>query len=111
MRLYKFILTLILVVVSQFVFSQNFLPKDKALEQIEIKKAALETSFEEGTIPPSKMDIYNYFIEITVIYLKEGNDVPETLAISFEKCLNRFENNQEDVVEVKDDITNLLTIN
>jgi len=111
MKLYRFILIAVFAFTTQFAFSQNFVTTDQALELIEVKQAELAINFKNGTLSKVTNDIYSYFFEITLIYLKDGSDIPETLAISFEKGLNRFENYQEDVVTVRDDISSLLTIN
>lgn len=111
MKLLKFIFVLILALGSHLAFSQEYVTKDVALERLEVKHASVKAHYTEGSIGQLKYDMYNYFFEISVIYLKEGSDVPEVISVSFEKCLNRFENNQEDVVDVKEEISNLLLIN
>ena len=111
MKLLRFIFILTFAFLTQFGYSQNYVSKEVALERIEVKQASVKADFEEGSLDQMKLSIYNYFFEMSVIYLKDGSDIPETLSVSFEKCLNRFENNQEDVVVVKEEISNLLLIN
>ncbi len=111
MKYLRFIFILTFAFLTQMAYSQNFLPKEKALEQLEIKQASLKTEYEEGSVNQLKMDIYVHFFEILIIYIKEDNDIPESLSVTYEKCLSKFEDNQEDVVIVKDEISAILTIN
>ena len=97
MKLLRFIFILTFAFLTQFAYSQNYVNKEVALERIEEKQSFVKADFEDGSLNQIKLDIYNYFFEISVIYLKEGSDIPETLSVSFEKCLNRFENNQEEI--------------
>lgn len=91
--------------------SQNFVGSEDALKRIEIQQAAYQKEYADNTMSKLKNDISKRFFEVVVLYIKEGIDVANALEVALVKSLETFIDNQEEVVDFKEEAVTLLEDN
>ena len=111
MKYLRILILFCFVLISQYGKSQNFVTTKEALIRIEVKQADYQKLFTNNNLSQIKNDISHRFFDVVVLYLKDGSDVANALEVAFEKCLTTFNDHQEDVVDFKDEVIDLLTDN
>jgi hypothetical protein len=109
MKFIKLLFIFTLLLFFKPVFSQDFVDNKEALIRLELHQSDKAIELSGGVISDIEYNIVENFIIDLVSYISGDVDVPESLNASFETMLNLFQNDQEMVVTVRDNIQTALT--
>ncbi len=108
MKIFKIVIIFFFTFFISDVYSQEYISIEESLEKIEILQSEKTNQYNANTLSKIEFDICILYSGVFVEYIKQGIDFEESGSIALSKSLEFFGDEQEKVIEFKEEFDNLL---